>query len=39
MKIDSTFVRMHSGDHLGDAKMLKKGTSLYLIQLFKASPW
>ena len=29
MKNDtSTFVRMHSGDHLGDAKMSKKGTSL-----------
>ena len=23
MKIDPTFVRMRSGDHLGDAKMLK----------------
>ena len=22
---DTTFVRMRSGDHLGDAKMLKKG--------------
>ena len=28
MKNDSTFVRMRSGDHLGDAKMSKKGTSL-----------
>ena len=28
MKNDATFVRMRSGDHLGDAKMLKKGTSL-----------
>ena len=28
MKNDTTFVRMHSGDHHGDAKMLKKGTSL-----------
>ena len=28
MKNDTTFVRMHSGDHLGDAKMSKKGTSL-----------
>ena len=29
MKNDTTFVRMRSGDHrLGDAKMLKKGTSL-----------
>ena len=27
MKNDThTFVRMRSGDHLGDAKMLKKGT-------------
>ena len=24
MKNDPTFVRMHSGDHLGDAKMSKK---------------
>ena len=24
MKNDTTFVRMRSGDHLGDAKMLKK---------------
>ena len=28
MKNDNTFVRMRSGDHLGDAKMSKKGTSL-----------
>ena len=28
MKNDPTFVRMRSGDHLGDAKMSKKGTSL-----------
>ena len=28
MKHDTTFVRMRSGDHLGDAKMFKKGTSL-----------
>ena len=28
MKIDTTFVRMRSGDHLGDAKMSKMGTSL-----------
>ena len=28
MKNDATFVRMCSGDHLGDAKMSKKGTSL-----------
>ena len=28
MKNDATFVRMRSGDHLGDAKMSKKGASL-----------
>ena len=28
MKNDATFVRMRIGDHLGDAKMSKKGTSL-----------
>ena len=28
MKNDATFVRMRSGDHLGDAKMSEKGTSL-----------
>ena len=28
MKNDTTFVRMRSGDHLGHAKMSKKGTSL-----------
>ena len=28
MKSDTTFVRMRSGDHLGDAKMSKTGTSL-----------
>ena len=28
MKNDTTFVRMRSADHLGDAKILKKGTSL-----------
>ena len=28
MKNDATFVRMRSGDHLGGAKMSKKGTSL-----------
>ena len=28
MKNDATFVRMRSGDHLGDAKMSKKGTLL-----------
>ena len=26
MKNNTTFVRMRSGDHLGDAKMSKKGT-------------
>ena len=26
MKNDTTFVRMCNGDHLGDAKMSKKGT-------------
>ena len=26
MKNDTTFVRMRSGDHLGHAKMYKKGT-------------
>ena len=31
MKNDTTFVRMRSGDNLGDAKMSKKGTSLRLI--------
>ena len=28
VKYDTTFVRMRSGDQLGDAKMSKKGTSL-----------
>ena len=28
MKNDTTLVRMRSGDHLGDAKISKKGTSL-----------
>ena len=28
MKNDTTFVRISSGDHLGDAKVSKKGTSL-----------
>ena len=28
MKNDTTFVRMRSGDHIGDAKMSKKSTSL-----------
>ena len=27
-KNDTTFVRMRSGDHFGDAKMSKNGTSL-----------
>ena len=26
--VNATFVRMRSGDHLGDAKMSKKGASL-----------
>ena len=34
MKNDTTFMRMSIGDHLGDAKMAKKGTSLCRIQLF-----
>ena len=34
MKNDTTFVRMCSGDHLGDAKMSKKGTSLHRILTF-----
>ena len=34
MKNDTTFVRKRSGDHLGDAKVLKKGTSLRRIELF-----
>ena len=28
MKNDTTLVRMRTGDHLADAKMSKKGTSL-----------
>ena len=28
MKNDTAFMRMRSGDHLGDAKMSKKGSSL-----------
>ena len=28
MKNDTTFVRIRSGDHLGDAKLSKKGTLL-----------
>ena len=36
MKNDTTFVRIHSGDHLGDAKMSKKGTSLRRIFFFFA---
>ena len=34
MKNDATFVRMRSSDHLGDAKMSKKGTSLRRIWSF-----
>ena len=34
MKNDATFVRMRSGDHLGDAKMSKKGTSLRQFNFF-----
>ena len=34
MKTDTTFVRMRSGDDLGDAKMSKKGISLRRISLF-----
>ena len=34
MKNDTTFVRMRSGDHLGDAKMSKKGTALRRILTF-----
>ena len=34
MKNDTTFVRMRSGDHLGDAKMSKKGTSLRQFNFF-----
>ena len=37
MKHDITFVRMRSSDHLGDAKMSKKGTSLRRIYLFYES--
>ena len=31
MKNHTTFVRMRSGDHLGDTKMSKRGTSLHRI--------
>ena len=34
MKNDTTFVRMRSCDHLGDAKDDEKGTSLRRIYLF-----
>ena len=34
MKNDATFVRMRSSDHLGDAKMSKKGTSRRRIYFF-----
>ena len=33
MKNDTTVVHMRSGDHLGDAKMSKKGASLRRIKL------
>ena len=34
MENDTASVRMRSGDHLGDAKMSKKGTSHRRIELF-----
>ena len=34
MKNDTTFVRMRSGDHLGDAKLSKKSTSLVEFNFF-----
>ena len=34
MKNYTTLVRMRSGDHLGDAKTSKKGTSLRRIKFF-----
>ena len=37
MNIDTTFVRMPSGDHIGDAKMSKKGTSLGRIEPFSTA--
>ena len=37
MKNDTTFVRMRSGGHHGDAKMSKKGTSLRWMQVFNES--
>ena len=41
MKNDATFVRMRSGDRLGDAKMSKKGTSLRRIsdEIFAEDAW
>ena len=39
MKNDTTFVRMRSGNHLGGAKMLKKGTSLRQIYFFINCDW
>ena len=33
-KNDTTSVRLRSGDHLGDAKMSKKGTSLRRLNFF-----
>ena len=38
MKNDTTFVRMRRGDNLGDAKMLKTGTSLFFFFFFKREP-
>ena len=34
MKNDTTFVRMRTGEHLWNAKMSEKGTSLRRIQPF-----
>ena len=34
MKSDTTFVHVRSGDHLGDAKTSRRGTSLRRILLF-----
>ena len=35
MKNHTTFVRMRSGDHLGDTKMSKRGTSLHRSYVFR----
>ena len=35
MENDTTFVRMRSGDHLGDAKISKKAPSFVKFKLFK----